>query len=283
MDEKKKILIVEDDVDLIDMLSNYFRVQGYEIVTASWGEDAVRAAAENVPDLALLDIRLPDIDGFEVCRRLRQNRRTHDLPVIFLTERRERRDRLMGLELGAVDYVTKPFDVQELRLRVRNVLRRANYQTMVNPVTGLPEGSLVREQLERALKSNDWGVVLAGIQGLTHFRDRYGFVASDDVARAVGLMLSQAVQEDEATNNFIGHVDASDFLIITSADRASAIASECKKKLSLSLPYFYPAVDREMMEQRPPQEQLALSVVSLSSESGRFKSYDEVRNALLTT
>ncbi|PVE32348.1 hypothetical protein DC030_15185, partial [Enterococcus faecalis] len=102
----------------------YFKVQGYQVFHASRGEDAVRMITEAAPDIAVLDIRLPDIDGYEVCRRLRQNRRMHDLPVIFLTEKREREDKLIGLELGAVDYITKPFDIQELRLRVRNALRR---------------------------------------------------------------------------------------------------------------------------------------------------------------
>jgi len=140
--EKQSILIVEDDLDLAEMLNAYFRVQGYDVLTAAWGEDAVRISQENTPDIVLLDIRLPDIDGYEVCRRMRTQRRTENLPIIFLTERRDRIDKLQGLELGVVDYITKPFDIQELRLRVRNALRRASLESLVNPVTGLPEGAL---------------------------------------------------------------------------------------------------------------------------------------------
>jgi DNA-binding response OmpR family regulator len=122
---KQKILIVEDDLDVADMLNAYFRVQGYEIFTVNWGEDGVRACQSSRPDIVILDIRLPDIDGYEVARRLRSDRRTADIPIIFLTEKRDRSERLQGLELGADDYITKPFDVQELRLRIRNALRRA--------------------------------------------------------------------------------------------------------------------------------------------------------------
>ena len=122
-DPKSKILIIEDDLDVAEMLNAYFGVQGYDVHTVNWGEDGVRACQSTHPDLVILDIRLPDIDGYEVARRMRNDRRTQDIPIIFLTEKRDRADRLQGLELGADDYITKPFDVQELRLRVRNALR----------------------------------------------------------------------------------------------------------------------------------------------------------------
>ncbi|MFN7209434.1 MAG: response regulator transcription factor, partial [Aggregatilineales bacterium] len=123
MADKARIMIVEDDPDLSELLQNFFTVQGYEVFSAAWGEEGVRLTREYAPDLVMLDIRLPDIDGYEVCRRIRTNRRTQDIPVIFLTEKRDRVDKLTGLELGVVDYITTPFDIQELRLRVRNVLR----------------------------------------------------------------------------------------------------------------------------------------------------------------
>jgi len=280
VDDKKQILIVEDDLDLVEMLSAYFKVQGYEIRTASWGEDAVQSALDQVPDLILQDIRLPDIDGFEVVRRLRAVRKTQHVPVIFLTEKRERKDRLAGLQLGAVDYITKPFDVQELRLRVRNVLRRKTFRSMVNPVTNLPEGVVVQERLNQVLQGDDWGIVLAGLQGLSHFRDQYGFVASDDVARAVSLMLSKTVKDGDEDKNFIGHIDAADFLIITSATKASTLARKCEMRLKPSLPYFYPAIDREKMESRPEHEKLSFMVSSVSSDQGKISSLDDLRAML---
>src|SRR5690348_8621761 len=118
--DKPRILIVEDDLDLSDMLDAYFRVQNYDVLTAAWGRDAIKIGAEETINLIMLDIRLPDINGYEVCRQLRTQRKTQDVPIIFLTEKRDRVDRLQGLELGVVDYITKPFDIQELRLRVRN-------------------------------------------------------------------------------------------------------------------------------------------------------------------
>ncbi|MCC6146571.1 MAG: response regulator, partial [Anaerolineaceae bacterium] len=134
--DKATLLIVEDDLDIADMLNAYFRAHGYEVLTVNWGEDGVEACQANPFDLVILDIRLPDIDGFEVARRLRTHRRTKHVPIIFLTEKRERSARLQGLELQADDYITKPFDVQELRLRVQNSLERGRRAPLTNPVTG---------------------------------------------------------------------------------------------------------------------------------------------------
>src|SRR5574338_470699 len=168
---KSTILIVEDDLDIADMLNAYFRVQGYEVNTVNWGEDGVRACQIQSPDLVILDIRLPDIDGFEVARRLRGGRKTKEIPIIFLTEKRERSDRLRGLELRADDYITKPFDVQELRLRVRNTLQRARQGTLTNPITGLPEGCLVDEALVDAAGAEGAVLLVALLKNMNRFRE----------------------------------------------------------------------------------------------------------------
>ncbi|NDJ53774.1 MAG: response regulator transcription factor, partial [Chloroflexi bacterium] len=177
---KAKILIVEDDLDLSEMLKAYFNVQGYEVIVSAWGEPAVELAGEMIPDLAILDIHLPDIDGYEVFNRLRASHKTRNIPVIFLTERRDRDDRLLGLELGVVDYITKPFDIQELRLRVRNTLHRVTVTTAENPVTTLPEGEPVDEELRLLIEGerDQDDIIIAELRGLDSFRDHYGYMAA---------------------------------------------------------------------------------------------------------
>ena len=122
--EKKKLLIVEDDADTAEMLSLFFEKEGYQVLSTAWGQDALKLCQELLPDVILLDIRLPDISGFEICRQLHSSFQTSHIPIICLTERREQIDKIEGLEAGAIDYVTKPFNLQELKLRVRNALRR---------------------------------------------------------------------------------------------------------------------------------------------------------------
>jgi len=276
---KPKILIVEDDLDVADMLNAYFRVQGYEVFTVNWGEDGVRASQASRPDLIILDIRLPDIDGYEVARRVRSDRRTGDIPIIFLTEKRDRADRLQGLELGADDYITKPFDVQELRLRVRNALRRASQDTLTNPVTSLPEGTLVNERLAECLKRSNWTMLLVSLENLDSFREAYGFVASDDVLRAVSLMVHNAMREIGTSDDFLGHIGPTDFVLVTSQERAASLQERVRSRLEQSLDYFYPIKDRE--QPAAQSKRLAIRIGELAY--GTYPSVDDLKLALLHT
>lgn len=276
---KSKILIVEDDLDVADMLNAYFRVQGYEVFTVNWGEDGVRAATTARPDLMILDIRLPDIDGYEVARRLRSDRKTNNIPIIFLTEKRDRADRLHGLELGADDYITKPFDVQELRLRVRNALRRASQDTLTNPVTGLPEGPVVDEHLSECLGKDNWALVLISLENLDVFRENYGFVASDDVMRAVNLMIQNAMREAGTPENFIGHLTASDFLLMVEPGTAASMGDRIHTRLEQSLDYFYPIKDRDQAVTH--KNGLAVKSACLVAGDGKFASLEELKAGLL--
>jgi DNA-binding response OmpR family regulator len=272
---KSKILIVEDDLDVADMLNAYFRVQGYEVFTVNWGEDGVRAATTARPDLMILDIRLPDIDGYEVARRLRSDRKTNTIPIIFLTEKRDRADRLHGLELGADDYITKPFDVQELRLRVRNALRRASQDTLTNPVTGLAEGTVVDERLKECLNKESWALILVSLENLDTFREHYGFVASDDVLRAVSLMIQNAMREAGNPDNFLGHLTPAEFLLMAEPGTVSALNERVRTRLEQSLDYFYPIKDRDQALSRT--NRLIVKSASLASGERRFNSVDEIK------
>lgn len=244
-DEKATLLIVEDDVDVAEMLSAYFQAQGYEVHAVHWGEDGLRAAQSTLPDLIILDIRLPDMDGFEVARQLRAHRKTRDIPLLFLTERRERSDRLRGLQLSAEDYITKPFDIQELRLRVRNALRRARQGSLTNPVTGLPEGALVDEYLQNWLDDPTAALFVVSILHLDRFREAYGFVASDDLLRALGLMLHDLVKESTRADFFIGHLSQSEFVVIARLESRADFAKRAQKRLEQSFDYFYRDQDRQ--------------------------------------
>ena len=278
-DTKSKILIVEDDLDVAEMLNAYFRVQGYEVFTVNWGEDGVRAAQTVLPDLVILDIRLPDIDGYEVARRVRSDRRTSEIPIIFLTEKRERIDRLQGFEVGADDYITKPFDVQELRLRVCNALKRVSQGSLTNPVSGLPEGPLVEERLSEVIHKSGWALLHISISHLEAFRESYGFVASDDVLRAISLMVHNTMKETGSTEDFIGHISPTDFVIVVSPANMPPFQDRIKSRLEQSLDYFYPIKDRENASKRP--DRLGVNVIEVPSVYGRYTSVEQLKKELL--
>ena len=239
------ILVVEDQPNTAEMLTAYFEAQGYKVTSVGWGKDALVFTEETIPDLIMLDIRLPDIDGYEVCRHLRAHRHTEHIPIIFLTERRERKDRLMGLELGAVDYVTKPFDVQELRLRVRNVLRRSNLKQLSHPITGLAAASLSDERLRELLTCADWAVLSVGLRGLEKFAEVYGFVVRDDVVRAVALMLNHVVNESGDPDAFVGHLDDTNIFVVIAPDKVKQVQRALTARLDEVMAFFYPHEDWE--------------------------------------
>ena len=119
-----RILVVDDEPDAIELIRFNLKASGYEVLTAEDGEEALAKARKFSPDMILLDVMLPEIDGLEVCKILRRDPATASLPIIMLTAKASEIDRVLGLEFGADDYVTKPFSPRELMLRVRNLLKR---------------------------------------------------------------------------------------------------------------------------------------------------------------
>jgi two-component system, OmpR family, phosphate regulon response regulator PhoB len=131
---KVSILIVEDDSDIQRLLAYHLRAAGHEVLTSEEGYEALSMAKQRLPELILLDLMIPGLDGFEVCKELKRNPETRNIPVIMLTARGEEVDRIVGLELGADDYVVKPFSPRELLLRVRAILRRSAGEPMAESV-----------------------------------------------------------------------------------------------------------------------------------------------------
>jgi diguanylate cyclase (GGDEF)-like protein len=242
---KGRILIVEDDFDISNMLRIYFESQGYEPRAAFKGTEALEICRRELPNLVILDIMLPDIDGYEVCRRLRGNLRTSHIPIIFLTQKDERSDQIAGLELGADDYVTKPFDLQLLLLRVQGALRRAGWLNLTSPVTGLPSSKLVEEQLRSIIRRKDWSVIYIGINHIDGFNDVYGFVAGDDVLRFTAMLLTEVVDELGSGSDFIGHIGGDDFLLISSPEVSPQIKERLAQRFNEEVQTFYSFKDRE--------------------------------------
>jgi PleD family two-component response regulator len=275
------ILVVEDQPNTAEMLTSYFKTQGYEVTSVGWGKDAIAFVEKTVPDLVVLDIRLPDIDGYDVCRHLRTHRRTAQVPIIFLTEKRERSDKLQGLKLGAVDYITKPFDIQELRLRVRNVLRRSNLDQMSHFVTGLPGPSLSEERLRELLSTSNWALLSVGLRGLDKFADAYGFVARDDVMRAVALMLNHVASESQDPTTFVGHLDDTNFFIIIAPDKVKQVQQALTVRLKEAMAFFYPRSDWEAGQKKPDAQlpRLEVAIGVLRASDGSFSKLADLKRA----
>src|SRR3989304_4482968 len=242
---KARLLIVEDDYDISNMLHIFFSGQGFEVDIAPRGSAALDKTRQTLPHLIILDIMLPDIDGFEVCRVLRTNIRTSHVPIIFLTQKDERSDKLQGLELGADDYITKPFDIEELKLRVQRAIQRAEQQSLTDPHSGLPAGRLIEDQLRRIIRQQNWALMDIRINHYEPFKDVYGFVAGDDVLRFTAMLMSEVLDELGTPNDFIGHAGGNNFIIITAEEAGATIRQRMKTRFTEEEKSHYSFIDRK--------------------------------------
>ncbi|RME86987.1 MAG: response regulator [Anaerolineae bacterium] len=264
---KARLLIVEDDNDIANMLKIFFTGLDYDVDIAARGSEALEKTRQVLPHLIILDIMLPDIDGYEVCRTLRTNTRTSHIPVIFLTQKDERSDKLQGLELGADDYITKPFDIEELKLRVQGAIRRSERESLTDPRSGLPAGRLIEEQLRRIIREDGWALMDVRINHFEPFREVYGFVAGDDVLRFTAMLLGEIVDELGTPDDFIGHAGGDNFIIITTEDAAPAIRQRLKERFAEEVQTHYNFMDRQqgfIVVTRPGGEAVKVPLMDVS-------------------
>jgi PleD family two-component response regulator len=242
---KSRLLIVEDDIDIANMLEIYFGGLHYEVDIASRGSEALEKTRQRLPHLIVLDIMLPDIDGYEVCRTLRTYTRTSHIPVIFLTQKDERSDKLQGLELGADDYITKPFDIEELRLRVYNAIARSERESLTEPHTNLPSGQLIEEQLREIIQREGWAFIDIRLDQFDSFKEAYGFVASDNILRFTAMLIGEVVDEFGTINDFVGHTGNDHFVIITSEDCSANVREKLVERFTEEIVTHYNYLDRQ--------------------------------------
>jgi PleD family two-component response regulator len=200
---------------------------------------------QQLPQLMVLDINLPDIDGYTLCKQMRTNTRTKHIPIIFLTEKDERGDRIAGLELGADDYITKPFDIEELRLRIANAIRASERMGLTDPRSGLPSGRLIEDALREVIRKPKWAYFDMRIGEFDPFRDKYGFVAGDEVLRFTAMLISEVVDANGTPDDFIGHAGNDNFILISYSNDVLGIQREIERKFNESVKAHYSFIDRE--------------------------------------
>ncbi len=277
-----RLLVVEDDIDIANMLKIYFTGLQYEVDVANRGADALEKTKHVLPHLIVLDIMLPDIDGYEVCRNLRTSTRTSHIPVIFLTQKDERSDKLQGLELGADDYITKPFDIEELKLRVMGAIRRSERESLTDPRSGLPAGRLIEEQLRRIIREENWALLDIRVNNFEPFRDVYGFVAGDDVLRFTAMMISETVDETGSPSDFIGHAGGDNFIVITRNEVAAELKARLKARFAGEVLTHYNFIDRQQGFVQAPKadggmEKVPFMTFSIGVVSPAQQSFADIR------
>ncbi len=275
---KGRILVVEDDFDISNMLRIYFTGQGYDVQVAPRGGDALRLTRKQLPQLIVLDIMLPDMNGYDVCRELRSTTRTSHIPIIFLTQKDERSDKIAGLELGADDYITKPFDIEELKLRVKNQIERAERDNYTDPNSGLPSSSLIEEKLRELMReSKIWTYLDIKIMHFEPFKEVYGFVAANDVLRFMALLMGEVLDELGTPSDFVGHAGGDNFVIITYAQDAEALTKRLTERFAEEVQQHYTFIDRDRGFMMQDDEKVPLMTLAVGSVSNATRQFADIR------
>lgn len=238
---RHRILLIEDDYDVAEMLLLYFQSQGFDVRHADTGNGGVEMARTVIPHVILLDVMLPDMDGYDTCISLRDKSLTRYIPILFLTQRDERTAKVKGLELGADDYVTKPFDIDELRLRVQGTIRRATRENLHESRTGLPTGPLIEAELERR-KGKSFHNLQFRISHFHAYADMYSFMAAYDVLFHAGKTIQDALVEMGTHDDFVGIVD-DDFVVYTFSKQVEQLEQTIRQKFDESVGAFYNFAD----------------------------------------
>ncbi len=268
-----KILIADDDPDIRDILKIILSEEKYEVIETKDGEEALKAVFAKAPDLALLDYKMPKIDGRQVCRQIKKDLLLRHLPVIMVTGKGEISDKVDGIDAGADDYIVKPFEPKELLARIRMLLRRAEIDLEANPLTRLPGNVSILKELSKRLESKTlFSVCYVDLDKFKSFNDTYGFEHGDEVIRETARILIRATQEKGGPEDFIGHVGGDDFVVVTVPKNVDAICRKVINDFEKAVPSFYSdndrkkgfiiAKDRKGVEQKFPLISISIGVVS---------------------
>ena len=263
-----RVLVADDDPDILNVVKINLELDGFEVDTAVDGEDAMQKATSTPPNVIILDIMMPRMDGLTALHRLRSQAGTANIPIILLTARGLPEDRVRGLELGADDYITKPFDITELAARVRAVLRRTQAARDLSTLTGLPGNFKITAEIEDCIREERaFALVHGDLDNFKAFNDHYGFMRGDEVIRFCASSFNEAVESLGMADTFIGHIGGDDFVAIIPPEMSELFAKEVIERFDDGILDLYDTADAlrgyiEVIDRRG--ERYAFPVVSLS-------------------
>lgn len=221
---KKKILVVDDSEFAAKFICNILTAADFQVVTANNGRDGIRLVKEEHPDLILLDVIMPETNGFEVFRILKDDPTNFLLPVIMLTSQDNLEDKLEALELGADDYITKPFHPREVLSRVRNTLKRIDRNRFANPLTGLRGNVDIESEISfRIAGRKPFSVIYGDLDNFKPFNDYYGFALGDAAIKLTADILVEQCRQYGNEDDLVGHIGGDDYVIVTRPENAEAI------------------------------------------------------------
>lgn len=279
------ILIVDDEPDIAEVIALQLADEGYQTTQVYSGTEVLQIVRRQPFDLILLDLLLPDLDGFTVLGGLRAQPETQLTPIILVSAVNAPSDKVRGLQLGADDYITKPFRADELRARVQAALRRSEREGGANPSTRLPGNIAIERAIsQRIAQGLPFVVCYCDIDHFKAYNDTYGFLKGDAVIQRTAQILLDAVRTHGNPDDFVGHIGGDDFVVISTPDRVEAISTAATARFDATAPLLY---DPQVRAQgvihgldrlgRPTEFPLvSLTITAVSSDVQPFRHPGEV-------
>lgn len=225
MADRARILVADDEPHIRRILQFLLEQEGFEVLLVADGDEAWKAVTSFNPDLVLLDVMMPRMDGYAVLEIIRAGFETSRLPVILLTAKGEDEDKVRGLRGGANDYVLKPFNHEELLLRVTNLLEATRREREANPLTGLPGNRAIEREIQARIEiKNPFACMYVDIDRFKSFNDHYGYSRGDRAISFLAGVLMSCSRKYGGTGDFVGHVGGDDFVVVTGSERAEDVA-----------------------------------------------------------
>ncbi len=277
---KPKILVVDDDANIRELVLETIGGERFVTFEAQDGLEALEIANRIKPDLVVLDLMMPGMDGWEVCSRLRGEILTSHIPIIMLTARGDIETKIKGIEVGADDYVTKPFDPLELEARINMHLRRSVRDGEASPLTGLPGNHAIEEAIrDRIAAGANFAVCYIDLDDFKSYNDRYGFVAGSGVIQMTADVILEALHKYGREGDFCGHIGGDDFIMITNMERAGLLSGEIIHLFEAEIPGHYELEDRERgyiesFDRSGQPQRFGIMTISISIVHNTFRILD---------
>ncbi|MCI0415868.1 response regulator [bacterium] len=245
-DKRKKILLVDDDESLRMIAREALQYQNYVVIEASDGNQALELLRVHKPDLVLLDIMLPGVDGLKIAQIVKSNISTSHIPVIFLTAKGQTEDKVRALKSGGDDYLVKPFDSTELAARIEAILERTEKELSASPTTKLPGSVTIEKEINQLLQTQTkFALCYLDVDNLKSYNDAYGYAKADHVIKQTGEIIRETVLKLGHPTDFVGHIAGDDFVFITHPDLADSMCLSVVERFDQIIPYFYKQEDRQ--------------------------------------
>ncbi|EKD34126.1 MAG: hypothetical protein ACD_75C02458G0002 [uncultured bacterium] len=294
----EKILIIDDSIEHIKILICLLEDR-YDVYFAKSGAQGLELLAATNPDLILLDIVMPGMDGFEVCQLIKRHEKWQETPLIFISAQGEDNDETKGLELGAIDYIAKPFNPAIVKARIRNHLqlraamgglkRLYTLALDANPLTSLPGNNSIARHIEEKLQADGDSscVIYTDIDNFKAYNDKYGFARGDEIIRFTAGILKSAVDKAGCPGSFVGHVGGDDFILIIPSEHCLFVTEDIIRNFDRDIINFYNRQDTDMRciqaTDRRGQPQIfpimSISIAGIDLSYRRYSSFLEVNDA----